>query len=274
MQKTQKYRLLAIDLDETILDPESRMSEYAVSVLREIAAHDVKVVVCTGRSYLGSLCYLRRIGINNPGIFCNGAQIRASLDGSILHECPLPVEEAKLAVRLGEEMGGHPRAYMDDCIYVSHIIENDKIYSDRTQTPIEAVGDLYSFLNKDPLKLINFMSDPEMVPVLLEKNNRVFQDRLYITQSVSVNKSIFVEYMNASVTKGSSLRKVADMWGISKEETAVAGDNLNDLTMFAEAALSIAPQNAHPSALSAATVVCLSNAEDGVPKKLAEIFLS
>jgi len=62
------------------------------------------------------------------------------------------------------------------------------------------------------------------------------------------------------------------MWGISKDEILVAGDNLNDLTMFEEAGFSIAPQNAHPLILKAASTVCQSNAEDDVAKKLAEIF--
>ena len=279
MNKTQKYRLLAVDLDETLLDPDSVLSEYAVSVLRAIAENGVKVILSTGRSYAGSLFYLKQIGLNNPGIFCNGAQIRV-LDGEILDELPLPIDEAKLAIRLGEETGGHLRVYMDDLIYVSHIIEEDNVFSDRTRVPFEAVGDLCAFLDtlcnskKPPMKLANFMKNPELVPVLVEKNNRVFQDRLYITQSLSVNRAMLVEYMNASATKGNGVKKLAGMWGISRDEIVVAGDNLNDLTMFAEAGLSIAPQNAHPAVLAAASAVCLSNAEDGAPKKLAEIFLS
>ena len=276
--KTMKnYRLVALDLDETLLTPESILSEYAVSVLRAIAEKDVKVVICTGRSYVGSLFCLKQIGLNNPGIFCNGGQIRVALDGNILHELPLPIEETKLAVRLGEETGGHPRAYIGDRIYVSHMIEEDKIFADRTRIQFEAVGDLCAFLdtfNKPPLKLIHYMSDPGLAPVLIEKSARVLQDRLYVTQSLSVNKTTFVEYMNVSASKGNALKKVAGMWGISKDEILAAGDNLNDLTMFKEAGFSIAPQNAHPSTLEAASAVCLSNAEDGVAKKLTEIFLS
>jgi len=273
MQKTQKYRLAAIDLDETILGPDSNLSDYAAGVLRAMAEKNVKVVVCTGRPYVSSLLYLRRIGLNNPCIFCNGAQIRGALDGKIFHELPLPIEEAKLAIRLGEEAGAHPRVYVDDRICVSHIIEGDTMYSDRTGSTIEAVGDLCAFLDKPPVKIINFVSDPKLVPTLVEKSARAFLDRLYITQSVSINRAIFVEYMNAKASKGKGLRKVADMWGIEKDEIVAAGDSLNDLTMFAEAGLSIAPQNALPSVLEAASVVCLGNAEDGVAKKLAEIFL-
>ncbi|MCL2010412.1 MAG: Cof-type HAD-IIB family hydrolase [Synergistaceae bacterium] len=274
MKESKKYRLLATDLDETILSPEPVLSEYAVSVLRAIEEMGVKVVICTGRAYAGALLYLKQIGLNNPGIFCNGAQVRGSLDGSVLHECPLPIEDARLAIRLGEETGGHPRVYMDDRIYVSSITEEDKTVSSVTHIKFEAVGDLCSFLDRPPLKMINYMKDPELVPVLLEKNERVLQGRLYITQSMWRSTSIFVEYMNVSATKGNGLKKIADMWGISKDEIIVAGDYLNDLTMFAEAGFSIAPQNAHPSVREAASVVCLSNAEDGVAKKFAEIFLS
>ena len=281
MKKTQKYRLVAADLDETLLNPESVLSEYAAGVLRDIEKKGVKVVICTGRAYVSSLLYLRQIGLNSPGIFCNGAQIRVPPDGSVLQECPLPVEEAKLGIRLGEEAGGHPRIYMNDRIYVSHMVEEDKVFSERTGTPFEVVGDLCALLdglpadmpNMVPLKLLHYVSDPESVPVLVEKSKRVFQDRVYITQSVSINKTMFVEYMDASVSKGNGVKKLAGMWGISSDEIVAAGDHLNDLSMFAEAGLSIAPQNAHPSVLETASVVCLSNSEDGVAKKLEEIFL-
>jgi len=275
-EQDMKYRLLAVDLDETILSPESVLSEYAVSVLRAIAENGVKVVISTGRSYVGSLMYLKQIGLNDLGIFCNGAQIRASLSGSVLHEYPLPVEEAKQAIRLGQENGGHPRVYMDDMIYVSGLIEEDKEFSDRTRIPFEAVGDLCAFLDslgRSPTKLVNFMRNPELAPALIEKSRRVFRDRVYVTLGLSINKTTLAEYMDASASKGNALKKLAGMWKIPREEIAAAGDYFNDLSMFAEAGLSIAPQNAHPSVLEAASVVCLSNAEDGVAKKLAEIFV-
>ena len=281
MLKTQKYRMLATDLDETLLNPESVLSEYAAGVLRAIEEKGVKVVICTGRAYVSSLLYLRQIGLNNPGIFCNGAQIRVALDGDVIHECPLPIEEAKLGIRLGEETGGHPRVYMNDRIYISHMVEEDKVFSERTNTQFEVAGDLCALLdslpadmpNMVPLKVLHYVRDPELVPILVEKSKRVFQNRVYITQSVSINRTMLVEYMDASVSKGNGVKKLADMWGISRDEIVAAVDHINDLSMFAEAGLSIAPQNAHSSVREAASAVCLSNSEDGVPKKLAEIFL-
>ena len=282
-EKTQKYRMVAIDLDETLLDPESALSEYAAGVLRAIAEKDVKVVVCTGRAYVASLLYLRQINLSGAGIFCNGAQIRVFPEGNVLQEHLIPIEEAKLAIRLGEETGGHPRIYTDDLLYVSRMIEEDKVFSDRTGVTIKAVGDLCAFLDtfgkpgksgNPPIKVINYMRNPELAPVLVEKSNRVFQDRLYVTQTMSINQAIFVEFINISANKGNAVKQLAGMWGISKEEKIAAGDHLNDLTMFAEAGFSIAPQNAQAAVLEAASAVCLSNAEDGVAKKLSEIFLS
>ena len=275
MKNKTTYRMVALDLDETLLNPDSVLSEYAVSVLRGMAEKGIKVVICTGRAYAGAYGCLRQIGLNNPGVFCNGAQVRVALDGNILHEIPLPPEAAKQAIRLGEEMGGHPRLYMDDRIYVSHLIEEDKIFAERTGIQFEAVGDLCVLLNapgKTALKLLHYVSDPNLVSSFVEKSKLAFHDRLYVTQSVSVNRTIFVEYMNISASKGNGIKQLAGMWGIPKDEILVAGDNLNDLTMFEEAGFSIAPQNAHPLILKAASAVCQSNAEDGVAKKLAEMF--
>lgn len=264
-----KYKMIALDLDETLLRPDSTLSDYSVGVLKAVAETGVKIVICTGRLYEAALYYLDRLGLNNPGIFCNGAQIRTALDGKILNECPLSLEDARIAIRLGEEAGGHPRVYMDDRIYVSRIIEEDRIYAGWTRVKVDEVGDLSAFLKKDPLKLITLMPDSESIPSLLEKNGAVFENRLYFTQSMST----FVEYMNVGATKGKGLKKLAGRWGLSKEEIIVAGDHFNDLPMFEEAALSLAPSNAQEKVRTAASVVCLSNAEDGVAQKLEEMFL-
>ena len=263
------YKLLAFDLDETLLLPNSTLSEYAVRILRAIESNGTKVVACTGRLYEGALPYLQQIGLDNPCIFCNGAQTRLALSGTILDERPLPLEEAKAAIHLGEEAGGHPRAYLGDRIFVSQLTDADRAYTEWTGVPIEEVGDLSAFLVNGPLKLISLMPNLESIPAFLEKSRLFFQNKLYITQSLSS----FVEYMNAEATKGKGVKKLADRWGISREEIVVAGDHYNDLTMFAEASFSIAPANAQPTVREAASCVCLSNVEDGVAKKLEELFL-
>lgn len=264
-----KYKLVALDLDETLLTPDSLLSDYTIETLRQIEKTGIKVVLCTGRLYEGARPYAQSLGIDNPGVFCNGAQIRKALSGDILHECPLSIEHACEAIRLGQECGGHPRVYMDDRIYVPELLEKDQAYSKWTSVKVEAVGDLCSFLAKAPLKLINVMPDAEAIPVLVEKSARFFGDNLYITQSLGT----FVEYMNAGATKGKGIKRLAEMWGIGKEEIIAAGDHLNDLPLFAEAGLSIAPANAQPAVRAAATVVCAGNDEDGVARKLSAVLL-
>ncbi|MDR1376557.1 MAG: HAD hydrolase family protein, partial [Synergistaceae bacterium] len=189
----------------------------------------------------------------------------------VLEECPLPLDDAQAVIRIGLETGGHPRIYRDDRVYVTHVIEEDEGYARRTGSIMEAVGDLRAFLSgtgRAPLKIINLMPNLESVPVIFEKSRRFFGERVYITQSLVT----FVEYMHPDATKGKGLKKLAARWGIPKEEILVAGDHFNDLTMFEEAGFSIAPQNAQAIVRDAASCVCLSNAEDGVVKKLSEIF--
>ncbi|MDR1379116.1 MAG: HAD hydrolase family protein [Synergistaceae bacterium] len=270
------YKLAAFDMDETLLAPDASLSEYAVGVLRAIEKTGAKIVPCTGRPYGGTLPHLRRIGLETWGVFCNGAQIRGALSGDILSEYPMLLEDALAATRMGEEAGGHTRLYMGDRVYVAHIVEDDRRYIQRTGSAVEEVGNLYAFLEKNLeansnhslLKLMNVMPDPESVPALFEKSRRFFEGRLYVTQSLLT----FVEYMRADASKGIGLKILADRWGIAKEDIVVAGDHLNDLTLFAEAGFSIAPQNARPAVREAASCVCRSNAEDGVARKLAEIF--
>ncbi|MDR2180990.1 MAG: HAD-IIB family hydrolase [Synergistaceae bacterium] len=272
----QTYELVAFDLDGTLLRPDSSLSDYAIDVLRAINRRGVKIVPCTGRHYGGALIHMRRIGVDTPGVFCNGAQLRTSLGGHILDECPLLLDDAREAIRIGLEMGGHPRVYMNDRVYVSSVNEEDRGYAQRTGSIIEPVGDLLAFLDKgSPIvlktinKIINVMPDLESVPLIFERSRCFFDGKkVYITQSLST----FVEYMHSWATKGKGLKKLAGRWGIPKEKILVAGDHFNDLTMFEEAGFSIAPQNAQDVVREAASCVCPGNAEDGVPQKLSEIF--
>jgi Cof subfamily protein (haloacid dehalogenase superfamily) len=274
----QTYKLAAFDLDGTLLHPDSSLSQYAVAVLRAIDERGVKIVPCTGRPHGGTLPHLRRIGADTPGVFCNGAQLRTSLSGDVLDECPLSFDDARAAIGMGLEMGGRPRVYMNDRVYVSSVTEEDRGYAQRTGSVMEAAGDLPAFLDtiqRDPilktskiLKIINVMPSVESIPAIFEKSRRFFDERVYVTQSLST----FVEYMHWGATKGKGLKKLADRWGFSREEILVAGDHLNDLTMFEEAGFSIAPQNAQAIVRNAASCVCLGNDEDGVAKKLSEIF--
>lgn len=262
-------KMVALDLDGTLLKPDSTLSDYSIDVLRALDAKGIKVVICTGRLYEGARYYTDRLGIENPGIFCNGAQTRAVLDGKILDERPLPLEVAQAAISLGESYGGQPRAYVDDRIYVSRLTEDDRRYSQWTRVAVEEVGNLAAFLAKAPLKLINCMPDPACLSPLLAKSKDFFGQRAYVTRSMSV----FVEYMNPEATKGTGLKKLADRWQIDKKDIVVAGDHFNDLPMFEAAGLSIAPANAEEEVRARASVVSEGNQEDGVSRKLQELFL-
>ena len=262
-----QYKLAAFDMDGTLLHPDGSLSDYAAGVMRAVEKKGVKVVPCTGRPYPGALKHIEKIGLSTIGVFCNGAQLRSAPGGEILEECPLPLGDALLMIDLSLEAGGHPRIYIDDMVYVTRITEEDERYIKRTGSILEAVGNFREFLDRPPLKILSLIS-AESLPELYEKSRLVFGDRLNITQSASD----YLECMHGGATKGRGLNKLASRWGISKEEIVVAGDHLNDLTMFEEAGFSIAPKNAQPAVREAASHVCRSNAEDGVAKKFAEIF--
>ena len=84
----QTYKLVAFDLDGTLLRPDSSLSQYSVDVLRVLDERGVKIVPCTGRPHGGTLPHLRRIGVDTPGVFCNGAQLRTALSGEAWTSAP------------------------------------------------------------------------------------------------------------------------------------------------------------------------------------------
>ena len=89
-----KYKLLALDLDETLLNQEHRISSRNIEAIRAVVNKGIMVTIATGRMYLSALPYARELGIDLPLITYHGALIKQAGSGQILKHSPVPFEKA------------------------------------------------------------------------------------------------------------------------------------------------------------------------------------
>ncbi len=124
---------------------------------------------------------------------------------------------------------------------------------------IHPVGDLVSWLDREPTKLV-CVGEPSELDDLGVRMRERFAGRLHITKSLPY----FLEFATAGVTKGSGLGFLAGRLGFTAERTIAFGDGENDVELMEWAGYSVAVENAHERVKAIADWICPPAAEEGV----------
>jgi hydroxymethylpyrimidine pyrophosphatase-like HAD family hydrolase len=149
--------------------------------------------------------------------------------------------------------------YVDDELYVAEHTAASDAYASFQNLEVHAVGDLLGWLAEPPTKLVA-VGDPVELDSLEVRLRERFGRRMFISKSLPY----FLEFANASVTKGSGLAFVADRVGFTPEQTVGFGDGENDVELLEWAGYGVAVENAHQRVLAVADFVCPPCDEEGV----------
>ena len=252
-------RLIAVDMDGTLLDGEGRIPDALWPLLDRLHAHGIRFAPASGRQ----LATLQRAFAEHLDhmvfIAENGAYVVEG-DTEISSDAMDAAFTVSLVTRLralaakGRDLGvvvcGKRSAYIeraDDAF----LPEAEKYYA-----RLEAVPDLLA-VDDQILKvaIFDFADAAATAPAL---------DDLRATHQVVVSGEHWIDVMNQGVNKGVALGRLQAATGIAPEQTAVFGDYLNDLEMMDAASLSFAMANAHPDVAARARFRAPSNLDHGV----------
>ena len=262
------YRLCAIDLDDTLLGPDHKLSSRNARAIQAVRERGIIVLVASGRMFAAALPTARQLDLDTPIICYNGAMVKHPRTGEVWLEEQV---EAGLAGELMDYCRDHHlqlNFYWNDLLYTAAYTSWLELYHKRTSAPVEILPAFYTELRGiAPTKLI-IVDDPAVIDRLLPVFREKFAERLYVTKS----NAEYLEFLPPKANKGSALAFVAERYGVTSDETIAFGDSWNDLPMMRWAGLSLAVGNAKPEVIAAANRTVLSNAEDGVGIALEEIF--
>lgn len=261
------YRLAAIDLDETLLGPDHRMSARNARAVRALAERGVVCVIASGRMHEATLRFSEELGLDAPIISYNGAMVRQPTTGEVWHHVRVPAEPAAEVIRFCAERGHHLNYYLNDHLYVAARGPWAELYLRQTGSPMETVGDLRPYCGTEPTKMI-LIDAEETTDRLLERFRAHLGDALYITKT----NPQYLEFMNPTASKGAALALVAERLGISREETIAFGDGNNDLPMIRWAGMGVAMGTAKPHVRAAADYLAPPYDEDGLGAAIEAIF--
>jgi Cof subfamily protein (haloacid dehalogenase superfamily) len=239
-------RLLAIDLDGTLVNHDLVMNPRDVAAVKAASAAGVTVVLATGRMFKSSLRFAEPLGLKGPIINYQGAVVREIASGEVWYRCELTLSMQQRVLALAEPKDWHVNAYVDERVYTARARPEADLYARIAMVPYEVVGPLSKWVRQDSTKMVLVDLDPENVPA------RITELTAWIGDVASVTRSLdwFVEVVNPEVSKARALAMVAHRLGIAQVEVCAIGDNTNDEEMVRWAGFGVAMGNA-PDALKA-----------------------
>jgi hypothetical protein len=203
--------------------------------------------------------YLDEAGLEDPVVCYQGAAVVDPRSGEFLLHVPLDLGVAREAISALESLGLSPNVYVDDQLYVAAESEYSRAYSVFQRLPVTEVGDLLSWLERPPTKLVA-VAEPPVLAEIRPGLERQFDGRVFITTSLPY----MLELGNPAVTKGSGMTFVASALGLRLERMVAFGDGENDVELLGVAGAGIAIEGAHPRLLAIADGTCAGPEHEGV----------
>jgi Cof subfamily protein (haloacid dehalogenase superfamily) len=238
--------LVALDLDGTVLSFDLKLDQRDVDALHRAAAAGVTVVACTGRPFPGALPWVRRLGLDQPIVCYQGAQVRTP-DGAMLLDQGVPHDLAVEVVRFARERDVHVQAYREDRLIIEHDRPEAHEYANHAGMEINLVDDLETGIGATTPKLV-MVAGRETVEALLPEVRARWAGRLEANTSMPT----YLEMTKEGADKRRALEFLSERLGIPHDRTVAAGDGRNDSSMLSWAARGYAVEGAAPEVIAAA----------------------
>lgn len=261
-------RLIATDIDGTLLDSHHQLSSRNESALREAMRQGVQVVLATGKTYASGQGIVHRLGLTSPGVFVQGLVICAP-DGSVLHSQTLPDEAARQALLLAEADDVAVVGYNGSRLLMPEDNDFRKALVEYHEPEPEIVGPLSRMVGTVTFNKVILMCDPAKMPALSAKA----ASRIDGTADIVLSSPFLLEIIPKGISKGAGLAWLLDYLSVSPDEVLALGDADNDIEMLKLARIGVAMANAMPRVKEAADVVVSSNDADGVAEAIERFVL-
>ena len=266
-------KLIAIDMDGTLLLPDHTISPAVKNAIASARERGINVVLTTGRPYAGVHTYLKELHMDKPGDYCityNGALVQKAGDGSTVAQTPLNYDDYLFLEKLSREVGSHFHALDRNTLYTANRDISAYTVHESFVATIPLVFCEPENMDPDTAFLKVMMIDE---PEILDKAIARIPDAVREKYTVLKSAPYFLEILNKRVTKGTGVHALAETLNIKPEEVMAIGDQENDIAMLEYAGVGVAMDNAIPSVKEVADFVTKSNLEDGVAYAIEKFAL-
>lgn len=253
------YKLLAFDVDGTLMEKEDIISKQTVEVLNKVREQGILITIATGRSYSGITRIIKEIGFELPVITFNGANVIDLDTEEVIYSKELTDKDAKILDQLSKEFAIPYIVWANNSLYASELNDRVQWYAERFNCDAYIVEDFSEALSYGVTKFLWFLKVEDVEKVKERLEGRVPESVSYFT-----SRPEFLEFINADVNKGVALDFLANKLGIKQAEIMAFGDGENDMEMIKYAGKGIAMGNAKEHVKAVADYVTDSNEENGI----------
>ena len=284
-------RLLALDLDGTLLDSRGELSERNRRALEEVRAAGVVVAVVTGRRFRDARPLALELGLDAPVISHNGALTKHARTLETVAVTLLPLREAREVLRVGRGLGldamisddpvgagtlVYDHINDDNYAFRRYIAWSRRIHGDEAEESVRKVDSLEEYLNHAPVH-ISYSGTCAAMEELGEALKCELNERVKVFATMyRKNDFALIDVLHPLASKGTGVAAAAAEAGITREEVMAVGDNFNDLEMLEFAGTGVLMGNADARLLTEKSDlhVTATNDEDGVAQAIERFILN
>jgi len=266
-----KYKLIAVDMDGTLVNDKSELTERTKTAIVKAVDAGVIFVVATGRAFSNVQIVNELFDKDMPFIVFNGAAAYMGKSKKLLFERFLDFDLATEAFNIGQKKGVAQIVWTNPRLWLNRRCEETLTYAGFYNDPgMSIVTDLAAI--KDEVRGVSkvlWIDDPVKVKELSLEMHLYFGKRLKCVSSMAH----FLEFISNDAGKGTALAEIGRLLGINKNEMLAIGDGQNDACMLTYAGFGVAVENASDEVKAVCDYVTLSNNDDGVAEVIEKFIL-
>jgi len=284
------YRMVAIDIDGTLLNSNHELTEKTIEVLREATKRGIFIVLTSGRMTKNVKSFCEKIGADKYLIAENGASIIDLQTGKTVYSKYLSKETVNKVLDVCEENSIYYMVYTQNELIVKNIKYMSLFFYKQNFNPnarikqVVAGRDYINNVEGNFTKLMICDEDRSIYRSILKELKKIDEIDITPVPHTSVKKlnidgeEKVIKYSYADISakganKWTAIEYLAKQLGIHKSEIIAIGDNINDMHMIFNAGLGVAMDNGSPYAKKVANVVAPSNDKDGVAQIIEKYIL-
>lgn len=244
------YKLVALDMDDTLLSEDLSISEKNLKAIRRMEEMGVKIILCSGRPYDAMIAYLDVLDIHDEEDYIvsfNGAYIN-KISGEEVFSGIIEGEGLKGLIDLGRRYGISTQLY-NPSLTVEAYTDKTQNYERLTGMKAIVIDDLKD-MPASVKVLFNHVAGDELERLRLE-----IIEKYGSQYNIFYSKPFYIEVLNNKSSKGLAVEYLANQMGIDRSQVLCMGDGFNDVSMLEYAGMGIAVANAPDGVKDAADYV-------------------
>lgn len=260
------YKIAAFDVDGTLLNSKSEISQENIDAIIATKERGVKVILATGKHFLSILSLIELLELKEPQVTCNGALTYCPVKKEVIDSISLKQDVYEKIISDLEYANLPTVVYTAQGFFTTSSPEEVEPITNVGETSIEYIEDYYKL--KNVAKILYVVPQGEN-----DTLDQKIRDMANEDVSVVRTHHMFLEFVAPAGNKSVAIKRLADKYNVSTQEIIAFGDSENDIEMLKMAGLGVCMDNGSDVAKASSDVIVSNNDQHGVKEGLEKYVL-